>query len=212
MYLQNKYTIWYYNIVYSAQTRIISEYSEKHHIIPRSLGGNNLESNLVKLTAREHFICHKLLTKMVTSKHKSKMMYAYRALAIIRHPNRPPIKINSKEFEKLRMMGLRKGVVTPDAVKLKISKANKGKSTWNKGIPRTVEERAKMSATRRSRIGTPGHNIRPHCSAEKAEKIKKANLGKRWVHKPVTKERKNIPPEDFAKYCDNGWVPGKGVF
>lgn len=93
-----------------------------------------------------------------------------------------------------------------------ISKSKIGKPAWNKGIPRTLEERAKMSSTRRARIGTPGYNIRPPCSQEKADKIKKANLGKRWVHKPLTKERKNIPPEEFILYCNSGWVPGKGVF
>jgi hypothetical protein len=39
-------------------------YTEKHHIIPVSLGGSNLKDNLVKLTAREHFICHWILVKM----------------------------------------------------------------------------------------------------------------------------------------------------
>jgi len=36
-------------------------YSEIHHIIPRSEGGDNTDNNLVTLTAREHFIAHKLL-------------------------------------------------------------------------------------------------------------------------------------------------------
>lgn len=40
------------------------EYGEKHHIIPKCLGGSNKKSNLVKLTAREHFICHALLAEM----------------------------------------------------------------------------------------------------------------------------------------------------
>ena len=39
-------------------------YYERHHIQPKSLGGNNKKENLVKLTAREHFICHWLLVKM----------------------------------------------------------------------------------------------------------------------------------------------------
>lgn len=39
-------------------------YTEVHHIVPRSLGGNDNKDNLVKLTAREHFICHYLLAKM----------------------------------------------------------------------------------------------------------------------------------------------------
>lgn len=40
------------------------EYSEKHHIIPRSLGGDEGSENLVRLTAREHFIVHALLAEM----------------------------------------------------------------------------------------------------------------------------------------------------
>jgi hypothetical protein len=39
-------------------------YYEEHHIVPRSLGGNDTKENLVFLTSREHFICHYLLTKI----------------------------------------------------------------------------------------------------------------------------------------------------
>lgn len=40
------------------------EYFETHHIVPRCLGGNDDRTNLVELTAREHFVCHWLLTKI----------------------------------------------------------------------------------------------------------------------------------------------------
>ena len=38
MYLQNKYTRWYNNIIQQAQSRILpkSEYKERHYSIPRS--------------------------------------------------------------------------------------------------------------------------------------------------------------------------------
>lgn len=39
-------------------------YTEKHHIIPRCLGGSDDRGNLVRLTPREHFIAHRLLAKM----------------------------------------------------------------------------------------------------------------------------------------------------
>lgn len=41
-----------------------NEYGERHHIVPLSLGGNDDEGNLVRLSAREHFICHALLSEM----------------------------------------------------------------------------------------------------------------------------------------------------
>jgi hypothetical protein len=78
MYLQNKYTKWYYNIIQNAQARILplNVYFEKHHIVPRSLGGNNKQSNIAKLTPKEHFICHLLLTKMTNGNGMYKMRYA----------------------------------------------------------------------------------------------------------------------------------------
>lgn len=41
-----------------------SVYTESHHIIPKCLGGTDTESNIVNLTAREHFIAHYLLAKI----------------------------------------------------------------------------------------------------------------------------------------------------
>lgn len=72
MFIDNKYTKWYYAIVTNAQTRAKSRkkakemlgYVESHHIIPRAAGGSNVSSNIAHLSAREHFICHRLLTKM----------------------------------------------------------------------------------------------------------------------------------------------------
>ena len=42
----------------------IEGYQERHHIIPRCMGGGDEDTNIVNLTAREHFISHKLLTKI----------------------------------------------------------------------------------------------------------------------------------------------------
>jgi len=40
------------------------QYFEEHHVLPKCLGGDNSKVNRVLLTAREHFICHKLLVKI----------------------------------------------------------------------------------------------------------------------------------------------------
>jgi hypothetical protein len=39
----------------------LTGYSEKHHIIPRSLGGDDSPENLIKLTAGDHYFAHLLL-------------------------------------------------------------------------------------------------------------------------------------------------------
>ncbi len=53
-------------------------YYERHHIIPRSLGGSDDSDNLAYLTAREHFICHWLLVKIypVGTTANDKMLFA----------------------------------------------------------------------------------------------------------------------------------------
>lgn len=63
--LTNKYSKIYNQIIEKRKIQPFNDgYSETHHILPRSLGGLDEHTNLVKLSAREHFICHYLLTKM----------------------------------------------------------------------------------------------------------------------------------------------------
>lgn len=47
-------------------------YTERHHIVPRSLGGGNEPENLIRLTPEDHFFAHLLLAKM----HGGKMRAA----------------------------------------------------------------------------------------------------------------------------------------
>lgn len=101
MYLQNKYTCWYNNIIANAQARILPQdiYTEKHHIIPRSLCGNNSATNLVRLTAREHFICHLLLTKMTTGNNLFKMKHALSMLMNIKNIGKGRYVPSSRLYE-----------------------------------------------------------------------------------------------------------------
>ena len=103
MFLDNKYTRWYNSIVYPAQSRCTTEYTEKHHIIPKSLGGSNLTTNLVRLTAREHFICHLLLPKMLEGKARDKMVFAAWKMANQKNVFQIRHIPNSQQYEKLRI-------------------------------------------------------------------------------------------------------------
>jgi hypothetical protein len=66
----------YDQLISKANDRILEGYSEKHHILPRSLGGSDDISNIIALTAREHFICHLLLAKIYGGRmyHAAHMM------------------------------------------------------------------------------------------------------------------------------------------
>jgi len=52
------------SIILRAKTRIIDGYVEKHHIIPRSMGGSDENDNIAILTPEEHFLIHVLLVKI----------------------------------------------------------------------------------------------------------------------------------------------------
>jgi len=91
IFINNKYSKIYFQIIYRAKLRTLTEYSEKHHIVPESFyinrtrkgssgwldGDPNELSNIVSLTAREHFICHWLLIKMTSGEAKHKMIFAF---------------------------------------------------------------------------------------------------------------------------------------
>lgn len=101
---ETKYSKWYYEIINKRKCTTFDGYGENHHIIPKSLGGSDDNDNIVRLTAREHFVCHLLLTKMFpTDKYKtSKMVRAWCWMSWTKS-NERDYKINSRLFEKLRI-------------------------------------------------------------------------------------------------------------
>ena len=160
MFIQNKYKKWYDSIIASANLRVnIFAYSEKHHILPRSLGGSDNTTNLVTLSAREHFICHVLLTKFTTGANKQKMLYAANMMSQAarkyqdRYVNSRLYEILKREFGTMHSSRL-KGRKLSDEHKSRIREGNKGKcvsqETINKrilantGKKRTIEQRERM--------------------------------------------------------------------
>ena len=75
-------------------------YYESHHIIPRCLNGNNDKENKVLLTAKEHFICHKLLYK-IYPKNKS-IGYGLYCMAYMFNEYHKRIKLSSREYENIK--------------------------------------------------------------------------------------------------------------
>ena len=101
MFLENKYTSCYNKIIMRSKDRRLEGYKETHHVIPKSLGGTNDKDNLAVLTAREHLICHLLLTKMTTGVSRNKMLSAVHAMTVFRY-GRDTIKATSRIYAILR--------------------------------------------------------------------------------------------------------------
>ena len=134
----NKYTRWYNTIIERARDRITDEYTESHHVQPRSLGGTDNKDNLVNLTAREHFVCHWLLSKMHTGEAKAKMIYALNGMKRGNEfTQRYKTKITARVYENLKKEFSRVHSATM-----------KGTTPVNKGRLMSEEQKAKIRTTK----------------------------------------------------------------
>jgi hypothetical protein len=106
-------------------------YYERHHIIPKCVGGDGknhqwkTHPNITLLTAREHFICHKLLCLIYPN--ESKLKFALWAMSNQKTISRD-YKIGSREYEKIRKeyLLLIKGIPKTQEHRNKLSESKKG--------------------------------------------------------------------------------------
>jgi hypothetical protein len=176
MFLENKYTLWYYNIINKARsiTRAPGCYVERHHIVPKSLGGLNNKSNLVYLSAKEHFICHLLLVKMTEGKERRSMWYAAYRMCHKDNEYIPGARVY--QMLKQRMVQANKERPGPNLGKIMSDEQKKKISNSTKGIPR-----GPFSDEHRN-------NMRKPKSAEHKESLSKSKTGKSWgTHSEQTK-------------------------
>ena len=175
IYIKNKYTAIYYNIIESRKNRILDGYTENHHIIPKSLNGSDNKENLIRLTAKEHYVLHHLLTKMVEGKSKTKMTHAFWRMN--NSTIKEGLRITSRLYEhakKLRSDNM-KGKNNPFYGKKHSDEFVKWITEHNKNYRFTEQQKQKLSATM-SGAGNPmfGKN---HTNETK-NKIGNANRGR----------------------------------
>lgn len=169
MFIDNKYTKWYFKLIDSRKERIfeINDYSEKHHIIPKSLGGSNKKDNIIKLTAKEHFICHRLLVKMTEGKEKVKMSYALRCMINRENTHQKRYKITGAKYEKI--------IIETKAI---LSENTKGKNNSFYGKTHTDETKKRLSLLRNKRHseGSIEGMINKNHTDESKQKIREATI------------------------------------
>lgn len=185
MFINSKYSKWYYNLIQSRKAikryRLPRnhhnyQYFELHHIIPKSLGGSNDKDNLVLLTPKEHFICHLLLIKMVTDIDQQKMIYALNIT----------LNCSYKRCNSLMYSNIRR------KVSLLVS-------SQFKGIKKSKEQIQKMVATRKKNgsykhtaetklkiIEWQKHNRKP-CSEETKKKRSESLKGRKQSPEHIAK-------------------------
>jgi len=193
------YAKHYWRLIERARNRELTGYSERHHVKPRCVGGDNSCKNVVRLTAEEHYVAHQLLVKMYP-RHRGLIFAAVKMAGTLYERNNKlygwlrrklsetqrgiPGPHLGKKFTdehraklsaaKLGKPARNKGVPMSDEQRVKMSVALKGRKAWNRGKKASLETRAKQSA---AKIGKPAHNRGVPMSAEQKTKISATKLG-----------------------------------
>ena len=183
MFRNNKYRRIYSRIIDRASQRELHEGFEKHHVLPESIFGGG--GPIVKLTYREHFICHWLLTKFTDGMDRRKMYHALNAMANHKLPGREFTSLEYAVARKAASKAMKKRIVS-DETKRKISLAKIGTK-----MVRSDEYRRKISERRRGAV----------MSEEQKAKISASSKGLTWFNDGL----KNVR----ARECPSGFKPGR---
>jgi hypothetical protein len=164
-------------------------YYEQHHIVPKWKNGSNDKDNLVLLTAREHFIAHKLLCK-IHPKDDQAFFSVWRMM----HPQTTyhvrDYIINSREYqyyreEYIKRISLRNSGNGNPMYGIKLVPWNKGKKTG----PISEEIKRKIGLGNKNKI----------VSDETKRKISQSNKGKKISKE--TKEKISKALKGISKPC-----------
>ena len=180
----------YNNIIYTAQQRILppETYKENHHIRPRGIGGTDINTNVVSITAKEHFICHHLLTKLYPDNIKILMGFWIMVNGFTTIYQDRTYRVTARVFSTIREKAMTtlhehtKGLPSPMKGKHHTPEAKLKLRLAKLGVPNSKEANEKI---RQVRIGTKR-------SLETCKKIsvatkgkKKNNTRKRICHKRI---------------------------
>ena len=131
------YSAIYDALVSKARYRNLTGYRESHHIIPKCMGGSDECSNLVEFTAREHFVAHRLLTKIYPN-----IKGLHLAVNLMRKKN--GIILTSRLIETLRIQNSSNASGENNPMF--------GKPSWIKGLKASEETKAKMRLAHKDKI------------------------------------------------------------
>lgn len=147
-------------------------YVERHHIIPKCMGGTDDKTNLVLLTAREHFVAHQLLLKM----HPSHQGLAF-AVYKFTHGTQEQIK-NSRAYSWIKTANSK-------------ARSNLAKTLWE-NTPE-IERKRRMVKANLTRSKQS-----PEYKAEIKEKRSKAQLSHEKIECPHCKTK--CRPAMYARF------------
>lgn len=199
----------YKNIVMTKGITDKSIYSEKHHIVPRSLDGNNRANNLVRLKPSDHFKAHYHLMECAKSDlAKEKMTMAFWLM----HTNS---KATSGRVGDLEWVEL---VAEGYAIMREVFAERQREKYSGRSLMEGIKTPEEMLEIRRRAVDSRVANGYTH-SEETRNKLGEANrkrfedrtnvpaFGKQWIHNPETGEKVRIGKDE---QIPEGWSAGIG--
>lgn len=189
----------YDRLIERAKSRVLDSYTERHHILPRSMGGGSHKENIVHLTPEEHFVAHQFLVKIYPGNYNL-------IWALVQMTGHSKLKRNNKFYGWLRrrasiarlgkklskehcakLSEAHKGHVHSKEHKEKIGDAHRGKKRpegtgakiWAAKKARgpcfhSEESKAKMRAARLGKSGTPWTDEQKAKSSAKLKGVPKS--------------------------------------
>lgn len=169
-----------------------NEYHERHHIIPKCLGGTNDEENLIDLFAREHFIAHRLLA--LENPTDKRLTFAWWNMAQCKGSSKKREAVTPEEYEEAKVVRssmiseLLKGRTFTNETLNKMRESQKarykngGKSTFY-GKHHTDESKQKLRESRLGKKETKEHRYKIGLGVKNSEKYRAAmkEVGKKVI-------------------------------
>ena len=172
------------------------EICEKHHILPKSMGGDNSKENLVLLPASIHFEVHRLLTLFTLGDSYIKMRMAFNWMMKFEEEKRnlsvDEYSIHKEEFSRVKSISMKGNIPWNKNKKtgyIPKSAFQKGLTPWNKGKTNCYSQEVlqKMAA--------------PHIGKSSWNKgIKASDETKKRMSGAKTPEHRKAASERMKKY------------
>lgn len=207
------------------RTKKNGEYYENHHIFPKSLFPlwGSRKSNLVLLTAREHFFCHQLLTKIWPGREMSYALNAF--LWGYKTSNKKGVqrtnkyKITSREYEKIRSQMAKYLSVSQKEVWS--NKTDEELQDWGKRHSKAMHARTKeqkeatLKKYRETLKNRPKEEWKRIKEKSKTTRLNKTDEELKVLHNKLSKNTKDKKwfndgkSEILAYECPEGFIKGR---
>lgn len=198
----------YNSLIKRGKNRQLTGYTETHHIMPKCIGGTNHKCNLVKLTAKEHFICHLLLCEIYPE--NTKLRFALWNMCNVKRNYQNRYRVSSRLYNFIReeysknVSGInnpRYGKKLTEEQKNQISLSRIGKYGGVKNSFYGKKHSEKTKEILRKKSSEKKH------SDEAKKKMSESHKNKLWYFNDEGKHLRTFPND--PRISEEGWKKGR---